>query len=92
VTASLPSFLHTSLARVDPTWVSVLHAGLSAMQTQFPGYLADLEQTGFLPTDHRLFAAFSIPLPEVKAVLIGEGPYPRGTFGRVMNMPVCRKK
>jgi uracil-DNA glycosylase len=31
----------------------------------------------FLPAAGRLFAAFSIPLNQVRYVLVGEGPYPR---------------
>ena len=42
-----------------------------------PAYLAALAVDDYLPTGQRLFAAFSLPLAEVRYVLVGEGPYPR---------------
>jgi len=42
-----------------------------------PGYLPALMQNAYLPTQGRLFAAFSLPLANVRYVLFGEGPYPR---------------
>lgn len=42
-----------------------------------PGYLESLSPNAYLPTDGRLFAAFSQPLDAVRHVLVGEGPYPR---------------
>ncbi len=42
-----------------------------------PAYLPDLAADSYLPTEQRLFAAFALPLDEVKYVLVGEGPYPR---------------
>lgn len=42
-----------------------------------PDYLPGLVATSYLPTGDRLFAAFCLPLPDVRHVLIGEGPYPR---------------
>ena len=47
------------------------------MEKNTPGYLDSLENTGFLPTQGRLFAAFSLPVGQVRFVLMGEGPYPR---------------
>jgi len=41
------------------------------------GYLKQLAASEYLPTDGRIFAAFSIPLDKVRYVLVGEGPYPR---------------
>ena len=42
-----------------------------------PAYLSDLAVSDYLPTEGRLFAAFSQPLDAVRYVLVGEGPYPR---------------
>ena len=42
-----------------------------------PAYLSTLVDENFLPTQGRLFAAFSQPLDKVSYVLVGEGPYPR---------------
>lgn len=42
-----------------------------------PEYLPALAVDHYLPTRGRLFAAFSLPLNEVRYVLVGEGPYPR---------------
>ncbi|MFM8466877.1 MAG: uracil-DNA glycosylase [Oxalobacteraceae bacterium] len=42
-----------------------------------PTCLPGLAKDNFLPTQGRLFAAFSQPLEEVRYVLVGEGPYPR---------------
>ncbi len=42
-----------------------------------PAYLPALAADAYLPTGQRLFAAFALPLDEVRYVLVGEGPYPR---------------
>ncbi len=42
-----------------------------------PSYFATLANDEFLPTEGRMFAAFTQPLEQVRYVLIGEGPYPR---------------
>ena len=47
------------------------------MHVADPAYLSALAEDHFLPTQGRLFAAFSQPLEEVRYVLVGEGPYPR---------------
>ena len=40
-------------------------------------YLSALANDAYLPTNGRLFAAFTAPLDAVHYVLVGEGPYPR---------------
>lgn len=45
--------------------------------TADPAYLGELAADHYLPTDNRLFAAFALPLDQVRYVLVGEGPYPR---------------
>lgn len=72
--AAFPEWLEQSLARAHPEWQAQLRAGLHAME---PAYFSDLSARPFLPTDHRLFAAFSQPPRAVRYVLFGEGPYPR---------------
>ena len=72
-----PELINEALKRVHPSWEAVLVEGLGAMTRQTPNYLDDLAKDDFLPTQGRLFAAFSQPMDAVRYVLIGEGPYPR---------------
>ncbi|ARQ45806.1 hypothetical protein [Oxalobacter formigenes] len=72
-----PDLINEALKRVHPSWQPVLAEGLTAMSRQSPDYLHELCQDEFLPTQGRLFAAFSQPMDAVRYVLIGEGPYPR---------------
>jgi uracil-DNA glycosylase len=51
--------------------------GLEAVAQADPDYFHSLVQDEYLPTQGRLFAAFSVPLDQVRYVLVGEGPYPR---------------
>ena len=70
-------FLQPALQRAHPSWQAALHAGLQAMAAANPAYLPQLAQSAYLPTENRLFAAFTQPLDQVRYVLVGEGPYPR---------------
>jgi uracil-DNA glycosylase len=70
----LPEPIEAALARAHASWRPVLRRALAAMA---PAYLAELATSHFLPTEARLFAAFALPLPQVRYVLVGEGPYPR---------------
>jgi uracil-DNA glycosylase len=74
---SFPRFIQQALDKVDPSWIPVLEQGLQAMNMQDAQYLSSLQESSFLPTENRLFSAFSIPLSDVQYVLVGEGPYPR---------------
>lgn len=65
------------LHQADSSWQAVLRQGLDAVEQAQPGYLESLRNRQFLPTQNRLFAAFSLPFDHVQHVLIGEGPYPR---------------
>lgn len=69
--------VHGALDRADGSWLPVLERGLAAMRTADPAYLDVLASDHYLPTEGRLFAAFSQPLEQVRYVLVGEGPYPR---------------
>jgi uracil-DNA glycosylase len=61
----------------DASWRPALREGLTALAAANPDYLPALLEDDYLPTEGRLFAAFAQPLPAVRYVLVGEGPYPR---------------
>jgi uracil-DNA glycosylase len=73
----IPQPISDALALAYPSWRPVLEKGLEAVAQADPDYLPSLVKDDYLPTQGRLFAAFSIPLDEVRHVLVGEGPYPR---------------
>ncbi|MYM93059.1 uracil-DNA glycosylase [Duganella vulcania] len=73
----IPSPLVDALKIAHSSWHSLLVQGLEAMMAATPDYLPQLAQDQYLPTEQRLFAAFSLPLQQVRYVLVGEGPYPR---------------
>jgi uracil-DNA glycosylase len=75
--AAVPPTIAAALERADASWRPHLIAGLDAMMRATPAYLPDLANDHYLPTAGRLFAAFALPLPAVRYVLVGEGPYPR---------------
>jgi uracil-DNA glycosylase len=74
---AIPEAILGALRLADPSWQPVLKEGLRQMAAADPGYLPALAVDDYLPTDGRLFAAFSLPLDAVRYVLVGEGPYPR---------------
>lgn len=74
---AIPQYFQHALDRAHPSWHGAIMQGLDAIDAQFPDYLSTLSTQGFLPTEQRIFAAFSVPLDQVKFVLVGEGPYPR---------------
>jgi len=74
---TIPAAILDALAPADASWRPHLRAGLEAMMRATPDYLPALAQDDYLPTDGRLFAAFALPLAQVRYVLMGEGPYPR---------------
>jgi uracil-DNA glycosylase len=71
------AWLEQALKLADVSWQPVLRRGLAAVGAADADYLERLAQDVYLPTNHRLFAAFAQPLDAVKYVLVGEGPYPR---------------
>lgn len=73
----IPDSINDALALAHPSWRPILTAGLQAVAEADAGYLPALAADRYLPTDGRLFAAFSLPLDQVRYVLVGEGPYPR---------------
>jgi len=76
-TVFFPAEIQSALGRVHPSWLASVEAGLRAMHLADARYFEDLCSGGFLPTKGRLFAAFELPISDVRYVLIGEGPYPR---------------
>jgi uracil-DNA glycosylase len=73
----IPSQFSSATALAAYSWQPLLLKGLDAMHAVDPAYLSVLANNNFLPSQGRLFAAFSQPLDEVRYVLVGEGPYPR---------------
>ena len=73
----IPTQIIESLNLADASWRPILLRGLQAMHAADPAYLTALAEDEFLPTQNRLFAAFSQTLDRVRYVLVGEGPYPR---------------
>lgn len=74
---TIPPAILDALSRAHPSWHRILRAGLDAVARANPAYLPALALDDYLPTEQRLFAAFALPLDEVRYVLVGEGPYPR---------------
>lgn len=74
---SIPSSILAALSRAHASWQPILLKGLDAVASTNPAYLPALAADEYLPTGHRLFAAFALPLDQVRYVLVGEGPYPR---------------
>jgi uracil-DNA glycosylase len=75
--ASIPQPILNALELADASWRPCLLAGLEAMMHADPRYLPVLSTDDYLPTEGRLFAAFALPIDQVRYVLVGEGPYPR---------------
>lgn len=74
---SIPQSINDALVMAHPSWRSILAKGLQAVAEADAAYLPALAADCYLPTNGRLFAAFSLPLDAVRYVLVGEGPYPR---------------
>jgi uracil-DNA glycosylase len=74
---TIPPAILDALALAHPTWRPHLLKGLEGVAAANPAYLPALAADQYLPTGQRLFAAFALPLPDVRYVLVGEGPYPR---------------
>ena len=74
---TIPAPLSAALHQAHPSWRPLLLKGLEAMVAATPDYLPQLAEDQYLPTEQRLFAAFALPLEQVRYVLVGEGPYPR---------------
>lgn len=73
----IPPVILDALSRAHASWQPHLREGLEALALANPDYLPALAMDDYLPTQQRLFAAFALPLSDVRYVLVGEGPYPR---------------
>lgn len=73
----IPAPIIDALGLAHPSWRPVLTKGLEAVAEADEAYLPALAADTYLPTNGRIFAAFSLPLDAVRYVLVGEGPYPR---------------
>ena len=73
----VPQSLFEALSLTHPSWRPHLVRGLEAVGRANPSYLPALADDDYLPTGQRIFAAFALPLADVRYVLVGEGPYPR---------------
>ena len=74
---TIPDSILAALDGADASWRPLLIEGLQAVMKATPDYLPQLAVDQYLPTEGRLFAAFALPLDQVRYVLVGEGPYPR---------------
>ncbi len=77
ITPTIPAAILDCLSLAHLSWQAILLDGLHKVAAADPAYLPALALDTYLPTDQRLFAAFSLPLDAVRYVLVGEGPYPR---------------
>lgn len=77
MSTALPQVFLDAVELADVSWRPALLAGLAAVSRADPLYLPALAADDYLPTRGRLFAAYALPVAQVKYVLVGEGPYPR---------------
>lgn len=73
----LPSVILDAVDAAHVSWRPALTRGIEAVAKADPTYFPSLVAGEYLPTEGRLFAAFSQPMTAVRYVLVGEGPYPR---------------
>ncbi|HJV76176.1 MAG TPA: uracil-DNA glycosylase [Noviherbaspirillum sp.] len=73
----IPPNILDALEAAHVSWRPILIKGLEAVADADDAYLHVLSSDSYLPTNGRIFAAFSLPLDAVRYVLVGEGPYPR---------------
>lgn len=73
----IPYSIIDALDLAHASWRQILIKGLEAVADANPAYLPALATDSYLPTNGRIFAAFALPLEDVRYVLVGEGPYPR---------------
>jgi uracil-DNA glycosylase len=74
---NIPASINDALELAHPSWRPALVNGLNVMIDADPTYLRTLASDTYLPTEGRIFAAFTLPIDAVRYVLVGEGPYPR---------------
>lgn len=72
-----PEDVCLAIEQAHSSWRPVIEAGLQQVHIANPNYFAGLTTSVYLPNQARLFAAFSVPMDDVRYILMGEGPYPR---------------
>lgn len=60
---------------IDESWKKLFSEALQAVDEKYLTSL--LSEHNWLPGKENIFNAFSLPLPNVKRILVGESPYPR---------------
>lgn len=60
---------------VDKTWQPIVNKAFAKLDPEYLKIWGN--ELSWLPSLHRVFAAFSIPKNKVQYVLLGESPYPR---------------
>jgi uracil-DNA glycosylase len=63
---NIPAHFLAALNCADVSWRPLLVQGLEAIMAATPDYLPQLAQDDYLPTGQRLFAAFALPLEQVR--------------------------
>lgn len=72
-----PEDVRLAIGQAHSSWQPVIEAGLQQVHIANPNYFEGLTASAYLPNQARLFAAFSMPMDDVRYILMGEGPYPR---------------
>ena len=63
-----------SLAEIDPSWRDFFAPYIPAIEEIF----AELSESEITPNPRQIFRAFRTPLEEIKVVIFGQDPYPKG--------------
>lgn len=63
------------IIQVHPEWHDIVSEALHAMDADYCHAL--MQSSDWLPGNHALLKAFSLPLSETRYLLLGESPYPR---------------
>jgi uracil-DNA glycosylase len=72
-----PEDVCLAIEQSHSSWRPVIERGLQRVHETNPDYFPGLTRSDYLPNQARLFAAFSMPMDDVRYILMGEGPYPR---------------
>lgn len=66
-----------ALKAIHPTWKNQVSEALNKVDKKYLSTL--VQENNWLPGADKIFNAFSIPLPQIHYILLGESPYPRQT-------------
>lgn len=73
----MPRNLELFLKNCDNSWADILTDAFATLPESYVNNLTC--STDWLPGIENIFNAFSLPLPKVTTILLGESPYPRAT-------------